>query len=101
MMREYQVRISEGLGVKFPGPTRQSRHFALRKTAPLFDHLVSERKQPVRDVETERLGGLAVDDHLEFRRLRDREVGRFLALEDAAHIDAGLFPRAHNVGSVA
>src|ERR1700732_196454 len=27
MMREYQVRICERLGVKFPGPTRQSRHF--------------------------------------------------------------------------
>src|SRR6516162_7679038 len=25
MMREYQVRIREGLGVKFPGPTRHSR----------------------------------------------------------------------------
>ena len=25
MMREYQVRICEGLGVKFPGPTRHSR----------------------------------------------------------------------------
>jgi hypothetical protein len=24
-MREYQVRICEGLGVKFPGPTRHSR----------------------------------------------------------------------------
>ena len=24
MMREYQVRICERLGVKFPGPTRQS-----------------------------------------------------------------------------
>src|SRR5450432_3575503 len=27
MMREYQVRICERLGVKFPGPTRQSRRF--------------------------------------------------------------------------
>ena len=27
MMREYQVRFCERLGVKFPGPTRQSRHF--------------------------------------------------------------------------
>jgi hypothetical protein len=26
-MREYQVRICERLGVKFPGPTRQSRYF--------------------------------------------------------------------------
>src|SRR6202162_4021034 len=25
MMREYQVRFCEGLGVKFPGPTRQKR----------------------------------------------------------------------------
>ena len=28
MMREYQVRICERLGVKFPGPTRHERHFA-------------------------------------------------------------------------
>src|SRR6266481_2992807 len=26
MMREYHVRICEGLGVKFPGPTRQNRN---------------------------------------------------------------------------
>jgi hypothetical protein len=32
MMREYQVRICERLGVKFPGPTRQSRHFGRRPT---------------------------------------------------------------------
>jgi hypothetical protein len=25
MMREYHVRFCEGLGVKFPGPTRQKR----------------------------------------------------------------------------
>jgi len=25
MMREYQVRFCEGLGVKFPGPTRHTR----------------------------------------------------------------------------
>ena len=27
-MREYHVRICEGLGVKFPGSTRQSRRLA-------------------------------------------------------------------------
>lgn len=27
MTRECQVRFCEGLGVKFPGPTRQSRRF--------------------------------------------------------------------------
>src|SRR5450756_2442814 len=30
MMREYQVRICERLGVKFPGPTRQTRKCSLR-----------------------------------------------------------------------
>ena len=28
MMREYHVRFCEGLGVKFPGPTRQPETFA-------------------------------------------------------------------------
>src|ERR1700720_2088570 len=30
MMREYQVRICERLGVKFPGPTRQRRKSSMR-----------------------------------------------------------------------
>jgi hypothetical protein len=35
-MREYQVRICERLGVKFPGPTRQSRHIGdVRATSAL------------------------------------------------------------------
>ena len=32
MTRECQVRICERLGVKFPGPTRQTRHFDRRPT---------------------------------------------------------------------
>ena len=32
MSREVQVRIREKLGVKFPGPTRQTRHFDRRPT---------------------------------------------------------------------
>src|SRR5450631_3070827 len=36
MMREYQVRICERLGAKFPGPTRQSRQFGgVRATSAL------------------------------------------------------------------
>ena len=38
---------------------------------------------------------------LEFGRLYHRQVGRFLALEDAAHIDADLTKRIRNIGSVA
>jgi hypothetical protein len=34
-------------------------------------------------VRAKRLRGLEVDDELEARRLKDRQVGRFLALEDA------------------
>ena len=36
MMREYQVRICERLGVKFPGPTRQCRDISrAARTCPL------------------------------------------------------------------
>ena len=41
-------------------------------------------------VEAKRLGGLEVDDELEFGRLHHRQVGRLGALEDAAGIDADL-----------
>ena len=37
-------------------------------------------------VSAERLGGLEVDDQLDFRGLLDRQVGRLLALEDSARI---------------
>ena len=52
-------------------------------------------------VEAERLGGLEIDDQLELGRLHDRQVGRLLALEDAADIDADLTIRIRDVGSVA
>lgn len=45
----------------------------------LFDHLVDAGKQCRWNVETERLGGLAVDRQLELRRLLDRQIGSFAA----------------------
>jgi hypothetical protein len=36
MTRECQVRFCEGLGVKFPGPTRQTRKLATQSRLPLF-----------------------------------------------------------------
>jgi len=36
MMREYQVRICEGLGVKFPGPTRHDRKGSERANVVRF-----------------------------------------------------------------
>ena len=64
-----------------------------RVTAPPYSITSSASAgQPVRNVETERLGGLEIDDHFEYGRLRDWQVGRLLAFEDAACIGAGLFP---------
>src|SRR5262245_52700806 len=52
----------------------------------LFDHLIGRRKQFVRDGESERLGGLEIDDQLILCRHLHREIGRLLALEDAVDI---------------
>ena len=51
--------------------------------------------------EAERLGGLEVDHELELGRLHDRQVGRLLALENPAGIDAGLTIGVGDAGSVA
>jgi hypothetical protein len=42
-----------------------------------------------RHSDTERPGGLEVQKHLNFRGLLDRQVGRLLANENAAGVDAG------------
>ena len=39
-------------------------------------------------VEAERLGGPEIDHELDFRDLLYRQIGRLLALEDAAGVDA-------------
>jgi hypothetical protein len=53
-----------------------------------FDHLVGDGEQRGRHLDGERLGSREINDHFEFCRLRDRQVARFLAFEDAARIDA-------------
>jgi hypothetical protein len=55
----------------------------------LFDHLVGAAKQGEGKGETERPGGLEIDDQLHFCGLLDWQVGRLSALEDAADIDGG------------
>src|SRR5271165_332875 len=47
-----------------------------------LDDLVGERKDRARDREAERLRGLEVDRQFESRRLLDRQIGGFRALED-------------------
>ena len=53
------------------------------------------------NVEAERLGGLEVDDQLDLCGLDHRQVCRLLALENAAHIDAGLAKRIRQICSIA
>jgi hypothetical protein len=45
------------------------------KTAALFDHLVGEREQLVRDADAKRLGGLHIDHEFKPDRLLDRQIG--------------------------
>jgi len=49
MMREYHVRICEGLGVKFPGSTRQSRHIHGSARLPLLIQSQTYRRVAISD----------------------------------------------------
>jgi hypothetical protein len=64
----------------------QKQTHALQQRTSLFDHLIGSRKQFVWDGESERLGGLEIDDQLILCRQLHGEIGRLLALEDAVDI---------------
>jgi hypothetical protein len=68
---------------------RTSKHQRSRRR-PLLDHLVGGGQQRLRDGKAERLGGLEIDDEINFRNLLDRQIGRFFAFENAPGIDANL-----------
>jgi hypothetical protein len=52
----------------------------------LVDHLVGDGEHARRNFEAERHSGL--DDEFKLGGLLDQQIGRFLALEDAAGVDA-------------
>ena len=67
----------------------------------LFDHLIGKREQIVGNFYAEGLCSFEVDDQLKFGRLQHRQVGRPLALENTAGIDAGLTITVVEVSAVA
>src|SRR5262245_28772055 len=67
----------------------------------LVDHLVGEDVELRRDRHAERVGGLAIDHQVEFRRLLDRQVAGLGAFEDLIHIRRGAAEKIGKVLAVA
>src|SRR4029077_3778873 len=61
----------------------------MQQVAPLFDDFVGSREQCSRHFEAERFGGLDVEHGFVFRRSLRREVGWFLAFQDAVDVGGG------------
>src|ERR1700732_1783140 len=74
---------------------------AVQQTTLLFDDLIGASKKQLWDREAERLGGLEIDDQFEFRGLLDRQIGRLLALENPAGVNADLTVLTSKTASVA
>ena len=66
-----------------------------------FDHFVSSHEQSLRHRDAKGLGGLEVDDQLEFGWLHDRQVGRLFAFEYFGDIDACLAVAVRKARSIA
>src|SRR5262245_17212057 len=66
-----------------------------------FDHLIGERQEFWRKLDTERLGGLQINDQLEFGWLLDGQLAGMSAFEHLAREYPGLAIDLGNAGAVA
>src|SRR5215510_6861175 len=83
-------------------PTAVRRSWPRWSSTGLLDDLVGSFQHQRRDREAERLGGLEVDDQLEFCGLLDGKIAGLGPLEDLVHVAGGDAPLyAVQVGPVA
>jgi hypothetical protein len=66
-----------------------------------LNYLVGGCQQRFRDGKAERLGGLEIDNELEFGRLQDRQISWFLASENTPCIDASLVVQVAEAAPIA
>jgi hypothetical protein len=68
----------------------QQRTHAPQQTVSLFDYIVGELSELHRHIQAERLGGLEVDHQYVLGWCLHRKVGRLLAFENPAGVNARL-----------
>ena len=71
--------------------TKDFQTHAPQQMASSFDHLVGAGEERRGHFEAERLGGLQIDDQLEFVGPVDRDVARLGPVEDLVHINSKSF----------
>ena len=67
----------------------KSRHSALQQKALLFDHLVGQDAQRLRDRQAERFRSFKIDGQVKFGRLLDRQIGGTGTFQDFINVRCG------------